>query len=122
MTVASKPPKRRRRAPCYIFEGAWWDPRETSLVLPFLQALEAPDGGLALSHRTFRSADDLQYWFRRIPKGDRAFVYIACHADAGDLQPVDGRSRVTWNQLLTALESAKPGAVEFLHFGACEIV
>ena len=122
MIARLKPPKRRRRAPCYIFEGAWWGARETPLVLPFLQALEALDGGLSLSHKTFRSADDLQYWFRRIPKGDRAFVYIACHADRGDLQPVDGRSQSPRGQLLDALEVAKPNAIEFLHFGACEIV
>lgn len=122
MTGAPKPPKRRRRAPCYIFEGTWWGPRETPLVLPFLQALEALDRGLSLSHRTFRSAEDLQYWFARIPKGERAFVYIACHADGDDLQPVDGRSRVTRDQLLDALKAAKPNAIEFLHFGACEFV
>lgn len=117
-----KPLKRRRRAPCYVFEGSWWGPRETPLVLPFLQALEALDGGLSLSHRTFRSGEDLKYWFGRIPKGERAFVYIASHADGDDLQPVDGRSRVTREELLSALEATKRGAIEFLHFGACEFI
>lgn len=41
----------RRKAPCYIFEGTWWGARETPLVLPFLQALEALDGGVSLSHK-----------------------------------------------------------------------
>lgn len=116
------PLKRKRTASCWIFEGAWWRAREVPLVLPFLQALQASDGGLSLSHKTFRSADDLQYWLKRIGKNERAFVYIACHAADGDLQPVDGRSRVTWDELLDALRSARQNAIEFLHFGACEIV
>jgi hypothetical protein len=29
---------------------------------------------------------------------------------------------VTWDDLLTSLRAAKPGAIEFLHFGACEII
>jgi hypothetical protein len=120
--IAPVPPRRRRKAPCYIFEGTWWGPRETPLVLPFLQALGSLDGGLDLSHRTFRSADDLKYWFRRIPKNDRALVYISCHATGGELEPADGRSKVTWDDLLDALRAVKPGAIEFLHFGACEII
>jgi hypothetical protein len=49
-------------------------------------------------------------------------VYIASHADRDDLQPVDGRSRVTRDKLINALEAAKRGAIEFLHFGACEFI
>lgn len=114
--------RRRRTAPCYVFEGVWWAAREVPLVLPYLQALQASNGGLSLSHRTFRSADDLRYWVRRIPKNDRAFVYVACHASGGDLYPADGRSRVSRDELLDALRASKPGAIEFLHFGSCEIV
>ena len=91
-------------------------------MLPFLQALESLDGGLSLSHRTFRSGEDLKFWFGRIPKGERAFVYIASHADGDDLQPVDGRSRITRDELVGALGATKAGAVEFLHFGACEFI
>jgi hypothetical protein len=91
-------------------------------VLPFLQALAAFERDLVLSHRTFRSADDLKYWFKRIPRADRAFVYISAHTGSGDLQPVDGRSRITRDQLIESLRAAKPGAIEFLHFGACEII
>lgn len=116
------PIARKRTAACWIFEGVWWRAREVPLVLPFLQALQGSDGGLSLSHKTFRSADDLRYWFRRIPKNERAFIYIACHADRGDLQPVDGRSRIRWDELLDALRMAKENAIEFLHFGGCEIV
>jgi hypothetical protein len=92
------------------------------LVLPFLQALGALDGGVSLSHQTFRSGDDLRYWFGRIPKRERAFVYIASHADGDDLQPVDRRSRVRRDQLLDALKAAKDDAIEFLHFGACAFI
>ena len=116
------PLRKRRTAPCYIFEGTWWRAHELPQVLPFLQILEGIDYGLSLSHKTFRSADDLRYWFKRIPKNDRAFVYLACHAEGGDLQPVDRRSRVTRDELLDALRSAKDGAIEFLHIGACESV
>jgi hypothetical protein len=114
--------KRQRTAPFYIFEGTWWSPREVPLVLPFLQALQTVDGRLSLSHRTFRSADDLKYWIKRIPKNDRAFVYIACHASNGALYPVDSRSHIAWDELLAALKTAKPGAIEFLHFSVCNIV
>src|SRR5262249_28711504 len=105
-----------------IFEGVWWRTGEVPLVLPFLQALERFDGGLSLSHKTFRSAEDLAFWFNRIPMHERAFVYIACHADSGDLQPVDGRSRVKWANLLDALQAHRENAIEFLHFSACGIV
>jgi hypothetical protein len=113
---------RRRRAPCYIFEGTWWSNREVPQVLPYLQALHASDGRLDLSHRTFRSAADLKYWFRKISKGERAFVYVACHGNDGDLYPADGRSPLGWEQLLDALGASKPDAVEFLHFGSCGVV
>lgn len=122
MKHVGMPVRRRRTAPCYIFEGIWWNTREVPQVLPFLQALGAFDGGLSLSHRTFRTAADLRYWFRRIPKGDRALVYIACHGRDGNLEPVDGRSQVKWDDLIEALQEAKPGAIEFLHFSACEVV
>jgi hypothetical protein len=92
------------------------------LVLPYLQALQTSQGRLGLSHRTFRSADDLAYWIRRIPKDERAFVYVACHARDGELYPVDGRKRVPWDDMLDALGQAKSGAIEFIHFGACEIL
>jgi hypothetical protein len=113
---------RKRRAPCYIFEGTWWANREVLQVLPYLQALRESDGHLDLSHRTFRSANDLTYWFGRIPRTERAFVYVACHASDGNLYPTDGRSPVVWEKLCEALGAARPGAMEFLHFGSCGIV
>jgi len=114
--------RRRRRAPCYIFEGTWWANREVPQVLPYLQALHASDGRLDLSHRTFRCADDLAYWLSKIPKTERSFVYVACHARDGNLYPADGRSAVPLEKVCDALGAAKPGAIEFLHFGSCEIV
>jgi len=113
---------RRRRAPSYIFEGTWWANREIPQVLPYLQALHSSDGGLHLSHRTFRSADDLKFWFRRIPKAERAFVYIACHGSDESLYPVDGRLPISWKKLCEAFGAAKRGAIEFLHFSTCGIV
>jgi hypothetical protein len=112
----------RLKAPCYIFEGTWWGHREVPQVLPYLQALHARQGNVDLSHRTFRSADDLTYWFRRIPRTERAFVYVACHSREGILYPTDFRSPVPWEKLCDALRAAKPGAIEFLHFSSCGTV
>ena len=116
------PLTRRTKASCWVFEGTWWHAREVPLVLSFLQALQAFKEGLTLSHKTFRSAEDLGYWFRRIGRNERAFVYIACHAKHGILKPVDGRSRIGQDELRAALGSARENAIEFLHFGACQFV
>lgn len=50
------------KAPCYIPEGAWWKNREVPLTLPYFQALMGSNGGIELSHRTIRSADDVKFW------------------------------------------------------------
>jgi hypothetical protein len=115
-------PQRRAKASCWVFEGTWWHAREVPLVLSFLQALQSFKAGLTLSHKTFRSAEDLSYWLRRIGRNERAFVYIACHAKHGVLKPVDGRSRIAQDELRAALGSTRENAIEFLHFGACQFV
>lgn len=109
-------------APCYVLEGTWWSTREVPLVLPYLNALAASHGRIALSHRTVRSGDDLRHWIRCIPANTRAFVYVACHGSDGELYPAGRRSRISRPALLEALGAARPGAVEFLHFGCCEMV
>ncbi len=60
-----------------FFEGTWWKNREVPQALPFLLALKNASTGLDLSHKTFRSAEDLRYWFGRIGNQERTFVYLA---------------------------------------------
>jgi hypothetical protein len=108
-------------APLYIFEGTWWSNREVPLVLPYFQALETSHGGIQLSHRTIRSADDIAYWIGKIPKDARAFVYFACHGSNFALYPTKSHP-IYREDLLKALAKAKKNAVWFLHFGCCEMV
>lgn len=105
---------------CIILEGSWWKPHEAPLVLPYFQAL-AQTHGLKVMHRTFRTAEDLEFWIKKIPKGCGALLYIACHGSQGDLYPVGQREKISREQVIEALKGAKPGALEFLHFGCCEI-
>src|SRR5688572_12687430 len=107
--------------PCYILEGTWWSGREEPKTLAYFQALQGSHP-FELGLRTIKSADDIAYWIGKIPKNAGAFVYVASHGARGDLFPADGRSPVRRDALLDALGMAKPGAVQFLHFGACEIV
>jgi len=92
------------------------------LVLPYVQALASSSGRFDVSHRTIRSADDIAFWIRKIPKGSRSLVYFACHGSGLELVPVGERSRVARAELVKALSGAKQGAIAFLHFGCCEMV
>ena len=110
----------------YLFEGTWWSHREVPLVLPYFQALQTsygPNyGPISLSHRTIRTGDDIAYWIKRILRGERAFVYFACHGNRLELYPADGRHPIDREALIEALGHMKHNAVEFLHFGCCEMV
>jgi len=110
------------KANCIILEGSWWRAHEPPLILPYFQALASSHHGFNLSHRTIRSADDIDYWIKKVPKGSRSFVYFACHGENLELQPVGRRSHVTRERLLNALSNAKDGAIAFLHFGCCEMI
>ncbi|HDL19059.1 MAG TPA: hypothetical protein ENH29_08390 [Bacteroidetes bacterium] len=107
---------------CYILEGTWWSNREVPLILPYFQALANSGNRINLSHRTFRNADDIKYWVSRISKNERAFLYIASHGENQMLVPADGRSPIKNDKLLDALRNAKEGAIEFIHFGCCEML
>jgi hypothetical protein len=107
-------------APCYILEGTWWSNQETPQILPYFQALQATEGKITLSHRTIRSADDISYWFSKIPARKQAIVYVACHGKKLELYPADGRSPIRRDDLLSALSCAKKEAIGFLHFSCCE--
>ncbi len=106
----------------YMLEGSWWSNREVPQVLPYFQALSNSGNRINLSHRTFRNVDDVCYWVSKIKKDERAFLYFACHGENQKLIPSDGRSPIENDKLLEALGNAKSGAVEFLHFGCCEML
>lgn len=107
---------------CYVLEGTWWSNREVPQILPFFLALENSGTNINLSHRTFRNADDIEYWVSRIPKNEHAFLYFACHGENQMLIPSDARQPIKNKELLNALRRAKPGAIDFLHFGCCEMI
>lgn len=113
-----------RLPPIYILEGSWWGTSEVPQILPFFQALVTALGPARLSHRTVRSGDDIGYWIRAIPKGSRAFVYVACHGSGGSIHPgADEASTVSKDELVELLRAnAKPQAIDFLHLGCCETV
>lgn len=108
--------------PCYILEGTWWSNREVPQVLQYFSALANSGNRINLSHRTFRNAEDIRYCVSRIGKNERAFLYFACHGDDQQLVPADGRSPISNSDLLEALDSSKKGAIEFIHFGCCEMI
>lgn len=110
------------KAPVYILEGSWWSKRETPLMLSYFQALAASHGDIDLSHRTIRSAKDIEFYVKRLGRNERAFLYFACHGEDLCLKPADGRSRIKRAELLDALSGAKDGAIGFLHFGCCEMI
>ena len=107
---------------CYMLEGTWWSNREVPQVLPFFKALENSGTRIKLSHRTFWNVNDIGYWVSKIKKDERAFLYFACHGENQMLVPSDGRSPIKNDELLNALSNAKPGAIEFVHFGCCEMI
>ena len=111
-----------KKAPCYIFEGTWWSNHEVPQVLPYFQALESSGGGISLSHRTIRTAEDISYYIGEINKDERAFVYFACHGRDLDLYPTDAKNPIHRKNLRRSLTKAKPNAIAFLHFSCCEMV
>jgi hypothetical protein len=111
-----------RKAPVFILEGSWWSTHEVPMVLPYFNALATSHRAIELSHRTFRSADDIAFYISRIPKNAGAMVYFACHGSELRLYPADGRSAIDQDALLAALAEARNGAVSFIHFSCCEMV
>ena len=105
-----------------MLEGTWWSNREVPQVLPYFEALSNTGNRINLSHRTFRNVDDICYWVSKIKKNERAFLYFACHGENLRLIPADGRSPIENDKLIDALGNAKYGAIEFLHFGCCEMI
>lgn len=107
---------------CYIFEGTWWNHKEVPQVLPYFQALASTDRRLKLSHRSIKDIDDIRFWISKIPKNEQAFVYFACHGVSQELYPFGNQSKITNEDLLSALGESKENAIDFLHFGCCQML
>ncbi len=105
---------------CYVLEGTWWSNREVPQVLPYFQALENSGNRINLSHRTIRNIEDINYWVSKIRKNEKAFLYFACHGENQMLVPSD--NPISSDKLHRALRQAKEGAIEFIHFGCCEMI
>lgn len=104
----------------YMLEGTWWSARETPQVLPYLQALENSGDKIKLAYSTIRNDDDIAYVVSKIKPNEHAFLYIACHGEEQSLYPVD-EEEITNEELCNALK-AKPGAIDFLHIGCCDMI
>jgi hypothetical protein len=113
----------RKKARILILEGTWWKAHEVPQMLPYFQALAVThQDEIEILHRTFRSADDIAYYVSQIPKDDGVMLYLACHGSDGVLEPTD-TSSIPLADVARALEqAAKPGAIDFVHFGSCEMV
>ena len=110
------------KARVVVLEGAWWSNHEVPLVLPYFHALSISHREIDVSHRTIRSADDIEYYVSKIKKGSGSMLYFACHGEGLSLKPAGERARISQDSLLQALGSAKEGAVDFVHFGCCEMI
>lgn len=109
------------KVPVVILEGVWWSVREVPLVLPYFEALARTFPDIDLSHRTFRSVEDVEYYVSKLPKNGGAMLYFACHGSNLHLAPTDD-SLISPPELVDALGKAKDGAISFIHFGCCEMV
>lgn len=113
---------RQKKARVIILEGAWENEHEIPQILPYFQALVVthPDD-IEISHRTFRSADDIAFYASQIGKNEGVLFYFACHGNAGKLNPSQNVN-ISLDDVAKALEKAKEGAIAFVHFGSCEMV
>lgn len=108
-------------ATVYVLEGAWNSAMESPMILPYLTAYANSHNDVKVQYRTIRCKEDVAYYVSQIRKGTKAFLYIACHGLVGELHPTD-ETRITVNDVCTALEDAKPEAISFVHFGSCQFV
>lgn len=113
---------RQKKARVIILEGSWEDEHEVPQILPYFQALATtyPDH-IEISHRTFRSVDDIGFYASQIGKNEGVLLYFACHGNSGKLNP-SRNVAIPLEDVATALGKAETGAIAFVHFGACEMV
>ena len=110
------------KARVVVLEGTWWSNHEVPLVLPYFHALSISHSEIDVSYRTIRSVEDIAYYVSKIKKGSGAMLYFACHGEGLNLKPAGERAKISQGALLNALASAKDGAVNFVHFGCCEMI
>ncbi len=110
------------KARIVVLEGTWWSDHEPPLVLPYFDALAKSHSEIDVSHRTFRQADDIAHYVRKIPAAAGVMLYFACHGSKHNLVPDGPETKIPPDRLLQALGEAKAGAVSFVHFGCCEMV
>lgn len=109
--------------PVYLLEGAWDTTHESPLVLPYFLAYSQSHREVEIYHRTFRTADDIAYYVKKIKKNSKSFVYFACHGEPGYLLPTDKRNRLDLESISSALGVAKArSSIGFLHFSCCSFV
>lgn len=110
------------KARVVLLEGTWWKSHEVPLILPYFHALAISHREIDLCHRTIRCVEDIDYYVGKISKNAGALLYFACHGEELHLKPAGERDKISQDELLAALSSAKEGAVSFVHFGCCEMI
>lgn len=111
-----------KKAKIVILEGTWWSSHEVPQVLPYFDALANTNKQIDLSHRTFRNVEDIEYYVGQIKRNAGVFLYIACHGKELSLKPAGNSPAIELTEIASALENAKPGAIEFIHFACCEMI
>ncbi len=109
------------RIPLYVLEGAWQEKHEQPQALSYFSAYALSEKEIDLKYRTFRCAEDLEYYIKTLPKNGKAFLYIACHGNEGALSPSDGRSKIDQQQIVKILTQAKKNSIAYMHFSCCEL-
>ena len=111
------------KVPIYILEGSWDKTHEVPQVLPYFLAYAQSHREVEIFHRTFRTAEDINFYINKIKKGSKTLVYFACHGEPEYLTPSDGRSKLGFASIKDALSIAKEkDSIGFLHFGCCSFV
>lgn len=110
------------KATLLVLEGVWAKPTEAPMILPYVTAYANSHGDVDVQYRTIRNKADLEFYVKQIHKNKKAFVYIACHGDVGQLQPTDPKNAIDLDAVCEILGKARDGAIGFLHFGSCWFV
>jgi len=112
----------KKKARVVILEGSWDKQHEASKIYPYFEAMSKTfPKDVEIDHRTFRNLDDIEHYTKALERNAGVLLYFACHGNDGELCPVKGVS-IPMADVAAALGRAKPGAIHFVHFGACEMV
>jgi hypothetical protein len=118
--VIAVPAKKKARV--VILEGSWMRDHEAPKILPYFQAVERTYAAkIDIEHRTIKDLDDIAHYAKKLERNAGVMLYFACHGDNGELVPADG-TYIAMEDVAAALGSAPTGAIDFVHFGCCEMV